>query len=526
MNTNCHTGVRSVYVYPPKTFKKGRNFNEHLRKLEVYFQAHKVAQEEKATILLTSLEDDIQYELFSFAEYDLLGECDYKELVKLLDKLLNPKISEVSPIVEILNIRQEKGQSLKDFVSSLRIKCFELFGHKKSLEEREKIMIKAFLNGLQNKHVAMALKELKPSSLEQCYEMIKFESNDKIEENIGDFNVIKTNPLEQQIKLLQNQITHLTAVVRGLADKLNDANPHQKEAKWENTAQKYNTTNKLFMCYRCGKKDGHKANECTNAAFCSWCKREGHSFRDCLKRKRKPNINRMFEADDSSLDGSLVNTPDSVDDHNNTEADFCLIKSRKRRPEKITKRILQESAVERNVMEWANYVSGEGKRPKKILVDNYSVITKSRPELAKNKPLISCSVENETTKALADSGCEINVIHKPLVDKILSKSPTLRRNYKKASSFLRCANDSRIEVVGRIELPIELATNKKIWTEFVIVKDILPRIILGIKFMKRHDMRIMPSKECVYLQGLRIPFESKIENENLNTLELVPRAKN
>ena len=70
---------------------------------------------------------------------------------------------------------------MRDFLSSICIQCQKQI-FEKSVEEREKIMILAFINGLQNTAFAKILTELKPKTVDEAYTLIKHEKTDENQE--------------------------------------------------------------------------------------------------------------------------------------------------------------------------------------------------------------------------------------------------------------------------------------------------------------------------------------------------------
>ena len=54
----------------PKTLKRGNDFKEHLRRIEEHVKLLEFKDDKiKCAVLLNSLEESIQYELFSFMDY-------------------------------------------------------------------------------------------------------------------------------------------------------------------------------------------------------------------------------------------------------------------------------------------------------------------------------------------------------------------------------------------------------------------------------------------------------------------------
>ena len=74
-----------------------------------------------------------------------------QQLIKLFGRQ-----SEVTPLVNLLHTNQKDGKSLREFISELRIQGYHLLTVKDP-NEREKLLVDAFLNGIKNKNLSIAL---------------------------------------------------------------------------------------------------------------------------------------------------------------------------------------------------------------------------------------------------------------------------------------------------------------------------------------------------------------------------------
>ena len=86
----------------------------------------------------------------------------------------------------------------------------------------------------------------------------------------------------------------------------------------------------------------------------------------------------------------------------------------------------------------------------------------------------------------------------------------------KARKAIKCANNSAMHVAGSVRLRMSFAkiSPGKPCT-FLIVKDLFPKVILGIRSMKELDMTIDPPRSQVVVKGKRIPFLSKVHAETV-----------
>ena len=175
---------------------------------------------------------------------------------------------------------------------------------------------------------------------------------------------------------------------------------------------------------------------------------------------------------------------------------------------------VKKTSVE--VDQWVAYINGNGTKPKPRAP---TLISNSRPERAANKPLVNGIIEGMETKIFFDTGAEINVIDEVFFQRLQKKNPRLK--VEPVNSFIRCANDSRMKALGKVQLNIFLQgilTNQT----FTIVRGIFPKIIIGIRQMKRCDIVVDPMNDCIWFKNRPIPFVSKVmlpkDQENCSQL--------
>ena len=134
-------------------------------------------------------------------------------------------------MVKLLDTKQKDGQSLREFISELRIQGYLLTD--KDPNEREKLLVDAFLNGLMNKNLSIALTSLNPKTLDDAFKLAKKENNysEENKETVLRYfqpnNKIVNNQLGVEIKsiqqdliVLKNQINILLNYVTNLVIKI------------------------------------------------------------------------------------------------------------------------------------------------------------------------------------------------------------------------------------------------------------------------------------------------------------------
>ena len=96
------------------------------------------------------------------------------------------------------------------------------------------------------------------------------------------------------------------------------------------------------------------------------------------------------------------------------------------------------------------------------------------------KPMVKCRINGINCELLIDSGADVNVIKKSYLEK---KIGVVLDNQNRRVNKLKCANSSEIKVYGEIGLSVEIGPNSK-EVNFLVVDNILPEIILGIRSLK------------------------------------------
>ena len=158
------------------------------------------------------------------------------------------------------------------------------------------------------------------------------------------------------------------------------------------------------------------------------------------------------------------------------------------------------------VNRWADFVEGRtNRKPKTLISTNHS-------EKAANKPIIEGKCQGCVCRILCDSGAEVNVIDEALVKQIQENDSSVEISKSKKS--VKCANNSSMNVVGSVRLKMSFASMSKS-CNFLVVKDLFPKVILGIRSMKGLRMIIDPMNNRVKVRGTTIPFLSKVYSETV-----------
>ena len=109
----------------PKRFCPGKDVDEHLSSVERYLSAIGVEEEErKVSVLLNSLDDEVQPLLFSQPEFEI-HTTDYQWIKEAIGRIFRQKKTTL-PLTTLLGVRQSSEQPLKDFVDDLRITAYTM----------------------------------------------------------------------------------------------------------------------------------------------------------------------------------------------------------------------------------------------------------------------------------------------------------------------------------------------------------------------------------------------------------------
>ena len=116
------------FIAPPKAFNRGKNINDHVEKVEEYLSISNCSESFHTKILLASLEENCQFELFSYNDFEQ-NKDDYSWVKSKLIEVFAKKQSKVSPIRELFKLKQGERQCLKNYVSDVRASAFRLLSN-------------------------------------------------------------------------------------------------------------------------------------------------------------------------------------------------------------------------------------------------------------------------------------------------------------------------------------------------------------------------------------------------------------
>ena len=544
--------LRKDFLKTPKEFHRGQNIDEYIKTIKEYCEAIGASNDDRLYIMVNNLDDEVKYELFALPEY--ANHATSVEWVEsMLIQLHKVKVTEVTPLIELMNIRQGESQNITDFASRLRVKAFQLMGHEDP-QKREKFLLKAFIKGLQDRRLATGIQIMDPDTLAEAIEVAKREkggskkrmyNEDAICAIVNSRNDKSKDEqmaaMGREISMLREKIDYLISIITNEYRKRENGNRNNTSGR-QQMLQK--TRKSDITCFNCNFS-GHLARDCRRP--CKICKLTGHTSYNCIRRRPRPreHVRALQDLQETNSDNVEIDDRSSIgsqaEEDNQCDEIYCfrentcreenqgrkdldtrtlgMHKTKENQPKRRSyKEVLmngrksQSGKQEKRLDNWVQYISGNGNKPRKHYVSSATVITNRRPELAANKPIVKAKCNGLPVKIFCDSGAECNTIDLTLFNKIKKSQPEL--TVYDDNSKIKCASGTLIDCVGIVNLCLSLGGRQSIHP-FKIIPNMFPELIAGIKLMKSMEIRVNPAKDCVEVGQSCVPFLSTVKEENV-----------
>lgn len=544
--------LRKDFLKTPKEFHRGQNIEEYIKTIKEYCEAIGAPGDDRLYIMVNNLDDEVKYELFALPDY-ANHAGDIKWVESALIQLHKVKVTEVTPFIELMKIRQTESQTITDYASRLRVKAFQLMGHEDP-QKREKFLLKAFIKGLQDRRLASGIQIMDPATLTEAIDVAKrekggsrksmynedaicaFVDNDKSKDQ-------QMAAMGREIAMLREKMDYLISIItmenRKRENGRNITNGRQQIMPKSRKSE--------ITCFNCNFS-GHLAKDCRRP--CKICKSTGHTSYNCFKRRPRMRDHvralqdvQEINSDDVEIDDNSLSVLEADEDNQCDEVYYFresthreetdthqdrkdhdtqkvgMNKTKENQPKRRTyKEVLmsgkksQSGTQEKRLDNWVQYISGNGNKPRKHYASSATVITKRRPELAANKPIVKAKCNGLPVKIFCDSGAECNTIDLTLFKKIQKSQPEL--TVYDDNSKIKCASGTLIDCVGIVNLSLSLGGRQSIHP-FKIIPNMFPELIAGIKLMKSMEIRVNPAKDCVEVGQNCVPFLSTVKEENI-----------
>ena len=138
-----------------------------------------------------------------------------------------------------------------------------------------------------------------------------------------------------------------------------------------------------------------------------------------------------------------------------------------------------------------------------------SVITKRNKELARNKPIIISTVQNTKAKIFLDTGADINLVDKTLIFQHLKMR---KGDLRPTSSSVKCANGGNLDVLGEIDLNVQIGSSMSRET-FLVANKVFPGVIIGLVGMNCMSIAMCPAESCTFTGNKRVLSGQKNEQQ-------------
>ena len=520
----------------------------HLEKMDQYFRMCGIsAPETKIIILFNTLSDDMRFELCGVLEFKDHKD-DYPWIRKKLLELFSPKETEITPLVKLYACKQSGAQSVREFLSEIRIEGYKLL-KEIDPEEREKHLIDAFTKGLQNKELKAVLSRKKVATLDEAFRLVKKEKpaadteyvrrieGDRDQARIEGDQMKEIEKLQNQMLMVQKQLSYIVTILEktrqpnrvSYAEITRRKTTDQEGGRNSgNLPQQSFQQNRIIQCWNCGL-NGHIARFCRSKQ-CASCGQFGHISQNCRARQNHRRVRRIWEdkGDEEWETDSPCDKPSDVSSQENDTqgvnemSDFYALTIHPQESE-LRRRVTngKERTKKKHLQNYPEYIVEleefvEGRRSKKntcLPKEKASTMENNRSTSARNKPLVRGRCGGRHSKLFFDTGAEISVIDEGFIQQVEQQGNQVIRRHRQ-SKIIKCANNSRMDTKGWVRLQVQIGGQTK-QCKFWVVRNLMPKVIIGIRAMKDMGVTVDPTRECIWADGVRIPFVSHVQPQSL-----------
>ena len=517
------------YLKPPTEFATGDSIATFLEQMDNFISLSGGDKDFAVYMLINRLQEDVRFNLFALPNFNE-HSTDYAWLTLQLRHLYQRKSTTISPLVELLKVHQANGQNLDDFASSLRVLAYKTMGNAEP-QLREKFLVTAFWNGIQDQTLRTALQTHTPHTLGDALQEAK--SNFRRPTTDGD-NIPTLRTMHEtsnmQLGDLKCEIMGLKEQLQYVINLLNIQNRNQGRVPHHmppGKPQREAATSSNVICFNCGLR-GHISRNCRRPRTQATQNRpDNRRFRymddgsgsfgnasEHIQGEATSSLNvgqLTVEKYDAGMVKSNVPTPSSlnVEQHIVNKSYASALKSNMPPAPKPPSTRHRNINKGNQVQQWVNFVNGGNSRPNKPIhqLGAATVISRSHSERAANKPIIIGSCETLEAKMLFDTGAEVNLIDSGFLMDIQKQNPQIAVSPSRRT--IKCANNSTMCTRGSVWLSFRVGS-QTISAQFTVAESLFPKVIVGIRLMKTAGVQVRPADDCIVIGEETIPFLSKV----------------
>jgi len=516
-NQQLITFISSLYkkdlIQRPKVFNStDDNVEDHIKSVENYLSSIAVRDNiGKITVLFETLEQRVKNAIIFESSYDA-NSSNYEWVKEKLIELFPKRVNQTSSFIDLLNLKQN-GQSLDEFI--LEIKNCLASNNFVEKSQREKVAVQILIKGLDNKQLAKAVNMQEPSSLKSARNLIQSVKNS--DSQIHQINNVRKehsgNGLHEEVRQLQKQVAYLTQMLLAIKSKFNNdrvTNQNQTLYNRNNMVNRQQLPINRSKNLNEWQQVRYKHND---RVRCFRCNKTGHIQRNCRSDTHVKQLHVTQYANQNKTDEYSDNDNQSYIESNESSIP-ALRTIEKHMPHKPKK-------YSQDIIDLENYINGKSDKLSYSGAlmsekrNNCAAITIKPSRVKKNKPIVKGRIHDLTTSLFLDSGAEVNVIDSSYLKSLNLPSDCILP-VRSSTHTLKCANNSKMVVSKKVILPITIGVVQR-QLPFLIVDQLSPNVIVGIRGMKKLGADIITSRSAVMCGGIEVPFVDVTEPDSLSS---------
>ena len=178
----------------------------------------------------------------------------------------------------------------------------------------------------------------------------------------------------------------------------------------------------------------------------------------------------------NKVNNKLINNNEITNEVNVKEEEAEQKQNKDRTNEKVRRFIKNKLVIKQGQKK------DESKEIQLLTIDEER-IQRIRYDKMQGRPSITLMIENKEYECLLDTGARVNVMDKKILDEL--QGVKLIHTEEK----LRCANDSQLEMVGKVKIIVQIGKRKE-EIDFLVVENVKPKLIGGVELQKAFQIEL------------------------------------